>query len=345
MGLYEPVVIRDFTPYFWVAQHQTPVGGYHMNFLKIFGFGKGVKTEKKKPIHPTVAIPQERFRFIAIDVETANADPSSICQIGLAFVDPDNGIEVVCTFVDPKQPFDNFNTSVHGIGPADVRGKPTFKEAYSHIAPILARQPVVQHSDFDRKAISAACAHWQVSGEALSWVDSVAVARKAWPEFIGNGGHGLAHLKEALQLNFVHHNAGEDAKAAAQVVLLAEQRTGMDLLQLAQKSSSKRNYPKQTSRDGVPTGKLSGHVAVFTGSLTISREEAASLAASAGMNVRTTVTAKTTLLIVGDQDLSVLAGHQKSSKHRKAEQCISEGQAIRIMAQAEFLALVNPEQI
>lgn len=315
-----------------------------MNFLKVFGFGKAREPEKKKPIPPTVAAPQERFRFIAIDVETANSDPSSICQIGLAFVDPDNGIEIVCALVDPKQPFDSFNTSLHGIGPADVRGKPTFKEAYSHIAPILAQQPVIQHSNFDRQAISAACAHWQISGEALSWVDSVAVARKAWPEFVGNGGHGLAHLKEALQLEFVHHNAGEDAKAAAQVVLLAEQKTGMDFLQLAQKSSSKRNYPKHTSRDGVPTGELVGHVAVFTGSLTISREEAASLAANAGMNVRTTVTAKTTILIVGDQDLSVLAGHQKSSKHRKAEQCITEGQNIRIMAEADFLALVDPDR-
>ncbi|MFU8824859.1 exonuclease domain-containing protein [Yoonia sp.] len=316
-----------------------------MNILKIFGLGKARDTEKKKHIQPTITSPQEKFRFIAIDVETANSDPSSICQIGLAFVDPDNGIEVVCTFVDPKQPFDSFNTSLHGIGPNHVRGKPTFKEAYSHIAPILARQPVVQHSDFDRRAISAACAHWRISGGAVSWVDSVAVARKAWPEFIGNGGHGLAHLKEALQLEFVHHNAGEDAKAAAQVVILAEQRTKIDFLQLAQKGSSKRNYAKQTSRDGVPTGELAGHVAVFTGSLTISREEAASFAANVGINVRTTVTAKTTLLIVGDQDLSVLAGHQKSSKHRKAEQCIAEGQSIRIMAEAEFLALVDPEQI
>lgn len=316
-----------------------------MNILKIFGLGKVRDPEKKMPSQPSVAAPQEKFRFIAIDVETANSDPSSICQIGMAFVGPDNEIEVVCTFVDPKQPFESFNTSLHGIGPSHVRGKPTFKEAYSHIAPILAQQPVVQHSDFDRKAISAACAHWRISGEALSWVDSVAIARKAWPDFIGNGGHGLAHLKEALQLEFAHHNAGEDAKAAAQVVLLAEQKTGIDFLQLAQKNSSKRNYAKQTSRDGVPTGELAGHVAVFTGSLTISREEAASFAANAGIDVRTTVTAKTTLLIVGDQDLSVLAGHQKSSKHRKAEQCIAEGQPIQIMAEADFLALVNPEQM
>ena len=60
----------------------------------------------------------------------------------------------------------------------------------------------------------------------LSWSDSVKIARKAWPEFKGNGGHGLANLKQELGLSFQHHDAGEDARAAAQVVLLAENRLG-----------------------------------------------------------------------------------------------------------------------
>jgi DNA polymerase-3 subunit epsilon len=296
-----------------------------------------------KSTSKTATVPQEKFRFIAIDVETANSDPSSICQIGLAFVDEGNQIEVVCTLIDPRQPFDSFNTLIHGIGPADVSGKPTFKEAYGHIAPVLSGQPVVQHSDFDRKAISAACAHWQISSGALNWIDSVIVARKSWPEFSGNGGHGLANLKEALRLDFTHHDAGEDAKAAAQIVLLAEQKAGVDFLQLAQRDRPKRTYAKKTVIEGVTTGKLLGHVATFTGSLTMSREEAANLAANAGINVQTTVTAKTTLLIVGDQDLSVLAGHEKSAKHRKAEQSIAEGRPIRIIGESEFIALVTAQ--
>ncbi len=58
------------------------------------------------------------------------------------------------------------------------------------------------------------------------------IARRAWPEFSGNGGHGLAHLKQALALDFVHHDAGEDAKAAAMVVLRAEAQTGLRLEEL-----------------------------------------------------------------------------------------------------------------
>ena len=39
---------------------------------------------------------------------------------------------------------------------------------------------------------------------------------------LGNGGHGLASLKQHLGLVFDHHDAGEDARAAAEVVLRAE---------------------------------------------------------------------------------------------------------------------------
>ena len=55
------------------------------------------------------------MEFVAIDVETANADMGSICQIGLArFVDGQLASEW-CTLVDPEDYFDGVNISVHGL--------------------------------------------------------------------------------------------------------------------------------------------------------------------------------------------------------------------------------------
>ena len=52
--------------------------------------------------------------FIAIDVETANADMSSICQIGIAkFRDGKLSGEWV-TYLDPQTYFDEMNISIHG---------------------------------------------------------------------------------------------------------------------------------------------------------------------------------------------------------------------------------------
>lgn len=43
-----------------------------------------------------------------------------------------------------------------------------------------------------------------------------------WPELKGNGGGGLESLKTHMGLSFDHHDAGEDARAAVEVIFLAE---------------------------------------------------------------------------------------------------------------------------
>jgi DNA polymerase-3 subunit epsilon len=70
------------------------------------------------------------------------------------------------------------------------------------------------------------------------------------------------------------------------------------------------------------------------------RGEAAAMAARAGSDVRESVNRETTVLVVGDQDVRRLLGHEKSSKHRKAETLIQGGQLIRIIGERDFLRLV-----
>ena len=79
---------------------------------------------------------------------------------------------------------------------------------------------------------------------------------------------------------------------------------------------------------------------VFTGALGLSREAAADLAAQSGMTVKTGVTRLTTYLVVGDQDLTVLGGHSKSSKHRKAEEMQAAGHPIKIIGESAFETMV-----
>jgi DNA polymerase-3 subunit epsilon len=169
-------------------------------------------------------IPPENgpFRFIAVDVETAAYDVASICQIGLAFVRFDRSIETYSTYIDPCTRFADGNTRLHGINAETVRDSPTFAEALPELRLVLEAHPLVQHSRFDEKAFDTACRFSQLPILKSIWTDSVAVARKAWPEFRGNGGHGLANLKKELGLQFQHHDAGEDARAAAEVILKAE---------------------------------------------------------------------------------------------------------------------------
>ncbi len=178
--------------------------------------------------------PTGDFRFIALDVETASGDPASICQIGLACVGWDRSILSWACPVDPQVAFSRQNIRIHGITPEAVAGAPAFPEVWEGLRPLLVRHPMVQHSRFDENALRAACEHHGLPRTRLVWTDSVKVARRAWPGLKGAGGYGLGNLKQALGLDFRHHDAGEDARAAAEVVLLAEPRLGAGFTALTQ---------------------------------------------------------------------------------------------------------------
>ena len=280
----------------------------------------------------------QTYRFVALDVETANRQHSSICQVGLAMVATNGDIETVSFLVDPEQGFEHFNVNLHGIDETTVKDAPSFAKVLQVLRPFLERHVLVQHSNFDKQAFNAASKFYGVPELRATWVDSVQIARKAWPELKGNGGHGLASLKTHLDLKFEHHDAEEDSRAAAEVVLLAQTVTGEDFSKLAK--PRKQKYQTSVAVPGNQNGALYGHVACFTGQLSMSRVEAATFAAGAGITIKAGVSKKVTLLIVGDQDISTLAGHDKSSKHRRAEELQRQGHEIRILSETEFLKLI-----
>ncbi|SLN65109.1 DNA polymerase III PolC-type [Roseovarius albus] len=174
----------------------------------------------------------DNLRFIAVDVETAGYDIASICQIGLAFVGFDGSIATYSAYIDPRTPFAAGNTRLHGIDATTVKNAPYFEVILPDLRQLLEAYPLVQHSRYDEKAFGAACRLAGLPMLKSVWSDSVAVARQAWPELRGNGGHGLANLKKVLGLCFRHHDAGEDARAAAEVVLKAEVSMGRKIRML-----------------------------------------------------------------------------------------------------------------
>lgn len=282
--------------------------------------------------------------FLSIDVETANADMASICQIGIASVN--NGVisERWSSYIDPGDYFDGINISIHGIDETTVKGAPTFDQTIESLYEILDGNIVICHTHFDRIAIQRAAQSHNLRPPEATWLDSSRVARRAWTE-VASKGYGLKPLCQKLNYEFQHHDALEDAKAAAHIMIAAMNETGLSLDEWLKRvkgpvDPSMSSQGSAICRDGSPDGPLYGDVVVFTGQLEIPRREAADLAASLGCTVGSSVNKKTTLLVVGDQDIEKLAGHVKSSKHRKAEELISKGQSIRILKESDFSQLV-----
>ena len=177
-------------------------------------------------------LPAGPFRFIALDVETAGKTIGGICQIGLCFVSGTGSLQTYSVLVDPEELFEPFNTDLHGISADTVAGAGTFPTVFMALFELLNAHSLVQHSTFDEKALTAACARYDLPMITSHWTNSVTIARQAWPALKGAGGHGLANLKKHLGLEFQHHNAGEDARASASVILRAEEILGMPLSHL-----------------------------------------------------------------------------------------------------------------
>jgi len=283
------------------------------------------------------------MEFVALDFETANADMSSICQLGLVHFKDGLLQEEWKTYVDPEDFFHEINVSIHGIDETTVKGAPKFQDIASRICSYLDGRVAVCHTHFDRVAIHQACIKHDLREPTCTWLDSARVARRTWEQFAYRG-YGLANVCTAIGYQFAQHDALEDAKAAAHILLAAIEKTGMDLNKWLQRVEKRIGFPYRSGnivRNGNPEGALYGETLVFTGALSIPRWIASEMAAKTGCAVAAGVNAKTTILVVGDQDVKKLADHEKSSKHRRAEELIRKGQSMRILMESDFKKLVD----
>lgn len=287
---------------------------------------------------------REPYDFLALDFETADRD-HRVCAVGLAAFHQGEAIWQWTTLVDPGVPIDPYNYSIHLIEDDDVRGMPKFRDLAGPLHRLLHRSTVAAHGNTEAVVVRKEYERCRRAVPDVGWVDTVRVAKSVWPELKDQAGYRLEEVCGFLAIDIEAHDALEDARAAGEVLLRALEETGhtFDSLDqmLAATRRTPRAFPRPVTRAGQPNGGLSGQAVVFTGALSLSREEAADLAAAQGLDVKSSVSSKVSLLVVGDQDLSTLAGHTKSTKHRKAEELAAAGHAIRIIGESEFLRLVG----
>ncbi len=281
------------------------------------------------------------MNFVAIDVETANPDQASICQIGVVVFDDGVVTSVWERVINPEDDFDGFNVSIHGISEADVVDAPTFPDIVAELQGFLSEKIVVSHTAFDRVALNRVTAKYSLPEISCIWLDSAKIVRRAWPKYAQRG-YGLKNVATSLGFVFDHHVAKEDARAAGEIVLRAIAETGIDITEWLERVKQPITpYSSDIDFEVNGSGPLFGEMIVFTGKISMPRRDAARIAAEAGCRVTDSINTSTTLLIVGDQDARRLAGHEKSSKQRKAEELITKGCAIRILTETDFRELLG----
>ncbi len=166
--------------------------------------------------------------FTVIDLETANPDAFSICQIGIARYRDDELAEEWMSYIDPEARFNRDNIAIHGITEAAVRGCPKLPEVADLLHEMLDGRIVVSHSQFDRVALEQAFDRREIPRLNCDWLDSTKVAQRAWQGFARRG-FGLENLCRILGYRYQRHDALGDAKAAGIVILAAVEQTGIGL--------------------------------------------------------------------------------------------------------------------
>ena len=148
--------------------------------------------------------------FAAIDFETANEQPCSVCSVGVVVV---RGGEIVDTF------YRWFCQRVHGLGPADTDQAPVFPQVWRQIAPRIEGLPLVAHNArFDEGCLKAVFRVYQMDYPDYCFYDTLAASRHYFGRTIEN--HQLQTVAMACGFDLKrHHHALADAEACARIAL------------------------------------------------------------------------------------------------------------------------------
>ena len=156
--------------------------------------------------------------FVAIDAETANRRRGSVCSLAAVRVRNGRIVEQFATLVRPPIPgFETMNVRVHGIRETDVADAPAWSPVHGRLTEFVGDDVVVAHNAaFDASVLREACLAAGITTPQHAFLCS----RRLAEEFLVLDKYGLKQVAAHLGLDpFAHHDALQDATAAAQVVL------------------------------------------------------------------------------------------------------------------------------
>lgn len=160
--------------------------------------------------------------FVAIDVETANGEWTSICSVGAVKVLGGRIVDSRYSLVNPEPNYYSyFCTRVHGLCKDDTRDAPPFGTVWQKWQDWFEGLPLVAHNaPFDAGCISAACRMYGVEPPPQPFFDTLSAARRAIPRAICPS-KALDALCDFFGIPFKdHHNALADAEACAKLAMI-----------------------------------------------------------------------------------------------------------------------------
>ena len=160
--------------------------------------------------------------FVAVDVETANGAPTSICSIGAVKVLDG---EIVDSFYELVKPEPNFyfrhcTENIHGIDRSMTDSAATFDTVWRRVHRFIGALPLVAHNkNFDESCIRACFRCYRMDYPAYPFYCTLQAARRKIPKQMCSS-YSLPSLCDFFGIPFYnHHNALADAVACAKLAM------------------------------------------------------------------------------------------------------------------------------
>ena len=156
--------------------------------------------------------------FAAIDFETANEQPSSVCSVGIVVVREGEVSDTFYSLIHPEPEYYQwFCQRVHGITLEDTEDAPVFPYVWDKIEPLIEGLPLVAHNArFDEGCLKAVFRVYQMDYPDYTFLDTLAASHRHFGHGLPN--HQLQTVAAACGFDLVnHHHALADAEACAHI--------------------------------------------------------------------------------------------------------------------------------
>lgn len=305
--------------------------------------------------------------FVAIDFETANYNRDSACSVGLAVVENGQITDTFSSFIRPTpNTFDDKLIGIHGITPEAVRHAPTFAELWPEIQGRCRVGLIAAHNASFDVGVIHACTNalddcWQPSRYFCTY-------RMAQAMLPGLPNHKLATLANLFGIHLDHHVAASDAIACAEIGirlqrLCDEKSCTQHLCQYAdfghkytdeltftaaaiRLSLDPISTPASNLVEAAPADeRFTSKRFVFTGDLCyLTRDQATAEVEQQGGRVTSSVSKKTSFVIVGDEVFDAYKRSGKTTgKLAKAVALEASGLGPRIISETEFIFMLSDQ--
>ena len=296
--------------------------------------------------------------FVMIDLETTGLNSYNAEIIEFAAIKYINGqpVDRLHALINPGVKIPKDATRVNHITDKMVENQPRIDEVIDKIYDFINHEVLAGYNvEFDIQFLNQAFKKHGKYIENIIVIDVLTLARKVLRKSEVEN-YKLDTVKQYLQIDTPSHRALDDCDAAFQVMVRCVE---LNSLQPARSSKvddqnvkmNNKNFRSDSKKistlvcendDLDPSHPLFGKVCVLTGELTaMSRSNAMQAIVNAGGVLKTSVSAKTDYLIVGQQDHGVVGEDGLSGKQEKAYDLISKGVNIKILNESDFLETLN----